>query len=217
MESMRKYSNCWLREAAICMLFFVFLTNESYAGLGLPPAINAQPSDTTVSNTDTATFSTTVALSLTPLEFNWLFNGKSIVTNSNITVKNSALLGLLGVEIGVISELTIHNASSTNAGSYSVQIVNGGGTVSSSSATLIVLTSTVSNVVNITSAGTGMVAGGFKIQLSGPSGSNYVIQASTDLKNWVPISTNAAPTGSVSYTDAAATNLSFRYYRAMIQ
>jgi Immunoglobulin domain len=217
MESMRKSSNCWLREAAIYMLFFVFLTNKSYAGLGLPPAINAQPSDTTVSNADTATFSTTVALSLTPLKFNWLFNGKPIVTNSNITVQNSALLGLLGIEIGVISELTIHTASPTNAGNYSVQIQNGGGSVTSGNASLTVLTNTVSSVVNILSAGTGMTANGFKIQLSGPSGSNYVIQASSDLKNWIPISTNAAPTGSISYTDAAATNLSFRYYRAMIQ
>ena len=95
--------------------------------------------------------------------------------------------------------------------------MNGVGSVASSNATLIVLASTVSNVLNIVSSGTGMTANGFQIQLSGPSGSNYVIQASTDLKNWVPISTNAAPTGSVSYTDAAAINLPFRYYRAMVQ
>lgn len=199
------------------MLFFVFLTNKSYAGLGLPPTINAQPSDTTVSNADTATFSTTVALSLTPLKFNWYFNGQPIVTNSNITVNNGALLGLLGIEIGVVSKLTIHSVISTNAGNYSVQIQNGGGSVTSGSASLTVLTNTVSSVVNILSAGTEMTANGFKIQLSGPAGSNYVIQASSDLKNWIPISTNAAPTGSISYTDTAATNLSFRYYRAMIQ
>jgi len=126
-------------------------------------------------------------------------------------------LGLLGIELGVISELTIHNASPTNAGNYSVQIQNGGGSVTSGTASLTVLTSMVSNVLNIVSAGTGMVANGFKIQLSGPAGSNYVIQASNDLKNWTSISTNAAPAGSVSYTDTAATNLPSRYYRAKIQ
>ena len=62
-----------------------------------------------------------------------------------------------------------------------------------------------------------MTANGFQIQLSGPAGSNYVIQASADLKNWTPISTNAAPTGSISYTDVAAKNLPFRYYRAVTQ
>jgi len=62
-----------------------------------------------------------------------------------------------------------------------------------------------------------MTVNGFKIQLSGPAGSNYVIQASSDLKNWIPIATNAAPTGSISYTDAAAKNLALRYYRAKIQ
>ncbi len=217
MVSISKCSSCWVRGVAICMFLFVFLTTKAYAGLGPPPTINAQPSDITVSNGDTATFSTTVALSLTPLKFNWLFNGQPIATNGNITVKNSVLLGLLGVELGVISELTIHNASPTNAGNYSVQIQNGGGSVTSGTASLTVLTSTVSKVLNIVSTGTGMTARGFNLQLSGPTGSNYVIQASTDLKNWTSISTNAAPAGSVSYTDTAAIYFPSRYYRARIQ
>jgi len=44
-----------------------------------------------------------------------------------------------------------------------------------------------------------------------------VVQASTDLKKWIAISTNAAPTGTVSFTDTAATNLAYRYYRAVVQ
>jgi hypothetical protein len=63
----------------------------------------------------------------------------------------------------------------------------------------------------------GLTPSGFTFQLSGPAGFTYVIQASTDLVNWVPISTNAAPTGSISFTDTAAKNFAFRYYRAMIQ
>jgi hypothetical protein len=83
----------------------------------------------------------------------------------------------------------------------------------------IALTPAMSNAVYIASsgAGMGMTTNGFTFQLFGPAGSNYVIQASPDLVNWVPISTNAAPTGSVSFTDTAAKSLSFRYYRAMIQ
>ena len=155
MERMSRLIKYRAREIAMCLVFFVFLTNESHAGLGPRLRINAQPSDTTVSNGDSAAFSTTVALSLTQLQFQWLFNNQPIVTNSAITVQNSAVLSLLGIEIGVMSTLTIHNVSSTNQGNYSVRIQNGGGSVISKSANLAVLGGTISNVVNIVSAGTG--------------------------------------------------------------
>ncbi len=173
----------------------------------LPPIITIPPLGETVQNGGTAVFSTTV-ISLTTPSFTWLFNGKPISASANVTVVSLPLLGT--------STLTISNVSSANAGSYAVR-VNNGLTSTSGGATLVVLSNPVPEVVNIVSTGTGMTAGGFKLQLSGPAGSNYVIQASTDLKNWVPISTNAAPTGTVTYTDAAATNLAFRYYRAKIQ
>ena len=64
---------------------------------------------------------------------------------------------------------------------------------------------------------TSLVSKGFTIQLSAPAGSTVVIEASSDLVHWIPISTNSAPNGSVSYTDTAATNLPARYYRAMVQ
>ncbi|MGH7950847.1 MAG: immunoglobulin domain-containing protein [Limisphaerales bacterium] len=213
----QKFIKHRIRLIALCLVFVAFFATNGRAQLFLPPIINVQPSDTDVLNGDTAVMSTTVALSLTPLKFQWFLNGQKIATNNNITVKNSALLGILGIEIGVISKLSIYNISSTNAGNYSVQIQNGGGSVISKNAILTVLTSAVSNVVNIVSAATGMTPDGFKIQLSGPSGSNYVVQASTDLKNWTSLATNSAPTGSISYTDTSATNRPFRFYRATIQ
>lgn len=195
----------WLA-VALGLVFPGFLAMNSYGQL-LPPIITIPPSGETVQNGGTAVFSTTV-ISLTTPSFTWLFNGKPISASANVTVVNLPLLGT--------STLTISNVSSANAGSYAVR-VNNGLTSTSGGATLVVLTNPVPAVVNIVSGGTGMTVGGFKLQLSGPAGSNYVIQASTDLKNWIPISTNAAPTGSVAYTDTAATNLAFRYYRAKIQ
>ena len=62
---------------------------------------------------------------------------------------------------------------------------------------------------------TSLLSNGFALQLSAPAGSTVVIEASSDFVNWVPISTNAAPNGIVSYTDTAATNLPARYYRAV--
>ena len=61
------------------------------------------------------------------------------------------------------------------------------------------------------------IVNGFTLLMLGPVGSNYMIQASTDLNTWAPI-TNFVPTNSSLYlTDAAATNApSHRYYRAVI-
>jgi hypothetical protein len=60
--------------------------------------------------------------------------------------------------------------------------------------------------------------GEFQAQLSGAPGSNYVFQASNDLKNWLPLVTNsAAADGSVLFSDAEAAIFPARYYRAKQQ
>jgi len=195
---------------AVFLGFSCLLTIKSSAQIGTPPTIAVQPLGVAVQNGGTALITTT-AVSLTSMRFYWMFNNQSVPTSNTTVVNVNVPL------VGTVSTLTINNVSPASAGGYSVRIVNGVGSTTSSNATLVVLASTVSNVVNFVSTGIGMTTGGFKLQLSGPAGSNYVIQASTDLKNWIPISTNAAPTGTVSFTDTAATNLAFRYYRAVIQ
>ena len=207
---MRRLIKYRLHAVAICLVFFGFLTAKSDAQIGTPPIIAVQPLGLAVQNGGTAILTTT-AVSLTSMKLYWLFNDAPVPTSNTTVVNVNVPL------VGTVSTLTVKNVSAASAGKYSVRIVNGVGSVTSSNATLIVLASTVSNVVSIVSAGTKMTLSGFQLQLSGPTGSNYVIEASTDLKNWVPISTNAAPSGSVSYTDAAAINLPFRYYRAMVQ
>ena len=191
---------------AVCVVSSGLLAINSYGQL-LPPIITIPPLGETVQNGGTAVFSTTV-VSLTTPSFTWLFNGQPISAGTHFSVVSLPLLGT--------STLTISNVVPADAGKYSVS-VNNGLTATSISATLVVQTNPIPNVVTIVSAGMDMTAGGFKLQLSGPAGSNYVIQASTDLKSWIPIYTNAAPTGSVTCTDAAAINLPFRYYRAKIQ
>ena len=52
-------------------------------------------------------------------------------------------------------------------------------------------------------------------QLSGVAGQTYVIQASTDLLNWISISTNIADAaGAVSLVDSNAVAFPSRFYRA---
>jgi uncharacterized repeat protein (TIGR03806 family) len=58
---------------------------------------------------------------------------------------------------------------------------------------------------------------GFQMSLTGTTGSNYVLQASTNLMNWTPISTNLATTNIFNIYDPAATGFSKRFYRVIQQ
>jgi hypothetical protein len=53
----------------------------------------------------------------------------------------------------------------------------------------------------------------FELGFAGVTGSNYVLQASTNLINWTPISTNNATTNFFILTDPDATNFQDRFYR----
>jgi uncharacterized repeat protein (TIGR03806 family) len=53
----------------------------------------------------------------------------------------------------------------------------------------------------------------FQLQFTGAAGSNYVLEASTNLTSWVPISTNVAPTNIFGLIDPGASNFPYRFYR----
>jgi probable HAF family extracellular repeat protein len=57
------------------------------------------------------------------------------------------------------------------------------------------------------------IAGQFNLNLPVPLGSPFVLQASTNLQNWVPVATNYDRTGLVNFTDPHAT--ATRFYRAV--
>jgi hypothetical protein len=59
--------------------------------------------------------------------------------------------------------------------------------------------------------------GQFQLGFAGVLSSNYVLQASTNLSNWTPISTNYAATNPFSLLDPNATNFLYRFYRVMQQ
>ncbi|HYA79221.1 MAG TPA: hypothetical protein VED19_01775, partial [Candidatus Nitrosopolaris sp.] len=53
--------------------------------------------------------------------------------------------------------------------------------------------------------------------LAGATGQTYIVQASTNMINWVPIFTNIAPMGGqLQFIDSQATNYPSRYYRTVL-
>jgi len=74
--------------------------------------------------------------------------------------------------------------------------------------------------------GTGAMPNGtFNLQLSGLVGKGYVLQATTNFTTWTSIQSNlpashpnvALPTNIFNFTDPAATNYSYRFYRTLQQ
>ncbi len=63
----------------------------------------------------------------------------------------------------------------------------------------------------------GFTNGGFQLQLSGPAGKSFVFQASTNLTNWISLSTNYSPSNTFLFVDPGATNFPKRFYRAVEQ
>jgi len=57
-----------------------------------------------------------------------------------------------------------------------------------------------------------MTPSGFELQVAG-NAAPYVISASTNLQDWTPVFTNAAPSGILVYTDTSAQNYPSRFYR----
>jgi hypothetical protein len=58
---------------------------------------------------------------------------------------------------------------------------------------------------------------GFEFSFQGPIGSNYVIQASSNLVNWQPITNVVSRSSPIYVNDSAAKNFKQRFYRAVMQ
>jgi hypothetical protein len=100
------------------LTLLVFCLPRLASATGTPPIIIVQPLSLSVLNLDIATF-TVVASSLTTMTYQWYKDGYAIPGATSST-------------------LSLVNVGSADAGSYVVKITNGGGTVTSSTATLSV-------------------------------------------------------------------------------
>ena len=160
--------------------------------VNIPPGITTQPQSQTVTQGQSASFFV-VASGTATLSYQWSFNGTPLSGATSST-------------------LTLDTVQSADAGSYTVVVANVAGSVTSAVAALTVIPPTPPSF-----GAAGMTRNGFTFQLAVPVGCTYVILATTNLQDWIPISTNVALTGSVAFADTSATNNPMRFYRALVQ
>ena len=67
-----------------------------------------------------------------------------------------------------------------------------------------------------TNAAFGFTNGTFGFDVSGPTGSNVVIQASTNLQTWIPLQTNMLESGLLYFSDSQSSTNRQRFYRAQL-
>jgi uncharacterized repeat protein (TIGR02543 family) len=63
---------------------------------------------------------------------------------------------------------------------------------------------------------TSLADDGFRVTLGGDLGSKYEIDGSSNLVNWIPLVTLTNSSGVIQFTDPAATNTMFRFYRSLL-
>lgn len=105
------------------------------------------------------------------------------------------------------SSLELSNFNAAREGLYHVLVTSGGGLVNSTPA-LVLLNNPLR--INYTAAATCR----YNLRLFGPAGKNFVLQTSSNLFDWIPLVTTAAPTGIVEFNDAGLPNIPARFYRA---
>jgi hypothetical protein len=62
----------------------------------------------------------------------------------------------------------------------------------------------------------GFTNGVFGFSISGPAGSNVVVQTTTDLRNWIPVQTNLLGSGALYFSDPQYITNRQRFYRAVL-
>lgn len=198
----------------IFLVFGLFIMANAKAGI-VAPTLTVSPAVTNVSKGDTVTISVQSSVLVGVLSsINCTFSGGAFPANASFTTSGGGALLDLGGSVNAV--LTITNVSAANAGTYTFSSSTVG-LLGGLLTTYAPCTLTVTPTVTAMTAGSAIVTKGFKIQFSGPTGSNLVIQASTDMKHWTSVSTNVITGGSVTYTDAAAMTMPSRYYRAKLK
>ena len=104
--------------------------------------------------------------------------------------------------------LVVTNVQRFNVGHYYYIADNEYGSVTSAPASLVVYT----NATPTLSIDSGSTNGEFQFDVSGVTGLNYSVQASTNLIDWAPLKTNVSP---FSFVDTNTALFPQRFYRSV--
>jgi hypothetical protein len=164
--------------------------NTALTGTG--PAIVTQPSNIVALATSTVQFSVNASGS-SPLVYQWYFN-----TNTPVQVPMT------------VSNLNLTNVTTHSAGYYSVYITNSFGSITSSYASLTIVTPLVSNILHNAN-------GSVTLNFIGLPNATTRVWAATNLTApiiWLPIYTNTTtlPNGTWQYIDVNNAGIPRRFY-----
>ena len=155
----------------------------------VPIWISAQSKSRAVPLGSNATFSVSTGGGL-PASYQWFFNQTNLLAS-------------------ITNYLSLTNVQFSDVGNYSVVVTNLISGVTSAPAILFVYTNSAQLAAQIATPVSSM-NGQFQFNLTGVSGFNYVIQASSNLVDWIPLATNVAPS---AFTDT--NNFPLQFYRAV--
>jgi Immunoglobulin domain/Immunoglobulin I-set domain len=150
-------------------LFGSTLSSNAVLTVLVPPTITTQPTNVTALAGNTAVF-TVAADGTAPFSYQWAFNNTNLEDATNLT-------------------LTLTNVTMDQAGTYSVIVTNLAGGVTSSNAVLNIYSSAASTL-NGASLDTD---NDIQFTVAGVPGFNYAVLASTNMMDWVPLTTNISP------------------------
>src|SRR5207245_2748909 len=103
--------------------------------------------------------------------------------------------------------MTLNNVQLPDAGAYSVGLSNFAGSVTSLVANVTVA---VPLDLTITPVRTNGMS---EFRLTASASHGFVLQASSNLANWLPLFTNPTPGIPLNFIDLSATNFPVRFYR----
>jgi alpha-tubulin suppressor-like RCC1 family protein len=169
-------------------LYGSVLSSNAVLTVLVPPSIATQPAGCTNVVGTTANFNI-VADGTAPLTYQWQSNGTNLIDATNAT-------------------LALNSVTLDQAGSYSVNVANLAGSITSSNAVLSVYATAAATLGGYSFSG----VNGFQFTVAGVPGFNYAVQESTNLIDWVSLLTNTAP---FIFVDANATNFPQQFYRTL--
>jgi hypothetical protein len=137
-------------------------------------------------------------------------SNQRMISRPTVRYINPATTGTLTFWPGTVTgtatvSVTVNNGQTSNntiTRSFAVTVVSRG-----ASTNLVAPTAVAANL-----SPASRVGGQFAMMVAGAAGHRYVIEASTDLVNWVPVQTNTAP---FTFVDPDANRFDHRFYRSV--